>query len=165
MRYVSVGRRFVAYIIDSIVLGLVTAPFGSYKFEDGTASYRVVGVPFLLSLLVWIAYFAILEATLGATLGKLALGIRVLKADGSKLDWGASIVRNILRIVDAFPYFIPYLLGAILVWSSPTRQRLGDRAASTVVVRKDSMGAPALGDPAASRAQAPPPPPPPGATG
>jgi uncharacterized RDD family membrane protein YckC len=165
MRYVSVGRRFVAYIIDSIVLGLVTAPFGSYKFEDGTASYRVVGVPFLLSLLVWIAYFAILEATLGATLGKLALGIRVLKADGSKLDWGASIVRNILRIVDAFPYFIPYLLGAILVWNSPTRQRLGDRAASTVVVRKDSVGAPALADPAASRAQAPPPPPPPGATG
>ena len=165
MSYVSVGRRFVAYIIDSIVLGLVTAPFGSYKFEDGTASYQVVGVPFLLSLLVWIAYFAILEATLGATLGKLALGVRVLKADGSKLDWGASIVRNILRIVDAFPYFIPYLLGAILVWSSPMRQRLGDRAASTVVVRKDSVGAPALGDPAASRAQAPPPPPPPGATG
>jgi uncharacterized RDD family membrane protein YckC len=165
MRYVSVGRRFVAYLIDVIVLGLVTAPFGSYSVEDGTASYRVVGAPFLLSLLVWIAYFVILEATLGATLGKLALGIRVLKADGTKLDWGAAIVRNVLRIVDAIPYFIPYLLGAILVWSSPTRQRLGDRAASTIVVRKDSVGAPVLGDAAASRGQAPPPPPPPGATG
>lgn len=165
MRYVSVGRRFVAYLIDSIILGLVTAPFGSYKLEDGTASYRVVGAPFLLSLLVWIAYFVILEATVGATVGKLALGIRVRRADGSKLDWGASIVRNILRIVDAFPYFIPYLLGAILVWSSPTRQRLGDRAASTIVVTKDSVGAPALGGPAGTGAQAPPPPPPPGATG
>ena len=165
MSYVSVGRRFVAYLIDVIILGLVTAPFGSYDFDNGTASYRVVGAPFLLQQLVWIAYFVILEATLGATLGKLALGIRVLRADGTKLDWGASIVRNILRIVDAIPYFIPYLLGAILVWSSPTRQRLGDRAASTIVVRKDSVGAPVLGDAAVSRGQAPPPPPPPGATG
>ena len=164
MQYVSVGRRFVAYLIDIIILGLVTAPFGTYRVENGTASYRVVGAPFLLSLLVFIAYFTILEATLGATLGKLALGIRVLKADGTKLDWGASLVRNILRIVDAIPYFIPYLLGAILIWSSPTRQRLGDRAASTIVVRKDSVGAPAL-DATASRVQAPPPPPPPGATG
>jgi uncharacterized RDD family membrane protein YckC len=165
VRYVSVGRRFVAYLIDFIILALVTAPFGSYEFDDGTASYRVVGVPFLLQQLVWIAYFVILEATVGATLGKLALGIRVRRADGTKLDWGASIVRNILRIVDAFPYFIPYLLGAILVWSSPTRQRLGDRAASTIVVTKDSVGAPALGGPAGTGAQAPPPPPPPGATG
>ena len=168
MRYVSVGRRFVAYLIDIIILGLVTAPFGTYRVEDGTASYRIVGAPFLLSLLVFIAYFTILEATLGATLGKLALGIRVLKADGTRLDWGASLVRNILRIVDAIPYFIPYLLGAILVWSSPTRQRLGDRAASTIVVRKDSVGPPVLGDAAMTRGQAPqapPPPPPPGATG
>jgi uncharacterized RDD family membrane protein YckC len=171
MSYVSVGRRFVAYLIDVIILGLVTAPFGSYDFDNGTASYRVVGAPFLLQQLVWIAYFVILEATLGATLGKLALGIRVLRADGTKLDWGASIVRNILRIVDAIPYFIPYLLGAILVWTSPTRQRLGDRAASTIVVRKDSVGAPVLGDAAASRGQAPraprapQAPPPPGATG
>ncbi len=165
MGYVSVGRRFLAYLIDFIILGLVTAPFGSYEFEGGTASYRVVGVPFLLQQLVWIAYFVILEATVGATLGKLALGIRVRRADGSKLDWGASIVRNILRIVDAFPYFIPYLLGAILVWRSPTRQRLGDRAASTIVVRKDGVGPPALEGPAGTGAQVPPPPPPPGAAG
>ncbi len=125
MRYVSVGRRFVAYIIDSIVLGLVTAPFGSYKFEDGTASYRVVGVPFLLSLLVC-----------GSPTSR-----------SSRPPWARRSESS------------------ILVWSSPTRQRLGDRAASTFVVRKDSVGAPALGDPAASRAQAPPPPPPPGATG
>jgi uncharacterized RDD family membrane protein YckC len=165
MRYVSVGRRFLAYLIDFILLGLVTAPFGTYEFDNGTASYRVVGAPFLLQQLVWIAYFVILEATVGATLGKLALGIRVRKVDGSKLDWGASIVRNILRIVDALPYFIPYLLGAILVWTSPTRQRLGDRAASSVVVTKDSVGAPALGSSAGTGGQVPPPPPPPGAAG
>jgi uncharacterized RDD family membrane protein YckC len=161
MGYVSVGRRFLAYLIDVILLGLVTVPFGSFELQDGTASYRVVGLPFLLQQLVWIAYFVILEATVGATVGKFALGIRVRRDDGSKLDWGASIVRNVLRIVDAFPYFIPYLLGAILVWSSPTRQRLGDRAANTIVVRKEGVGAPALEGRAGSGAQAPPPPPPP----
>jgi hypothetical protein len=41
--------------------------------------------------------------------------------------------------VDAFPYVLPYLVGAIAVWASPTQQRLGDRWANSVVVTKESM--------------------------
>jgi uncharacterized RDD family membrane protein YckC len=160
--YVSVGRRFVAILIDWIIIGLVTAPFGTYRVENGSFRYSSAGSGFLVQLLVLVAYFVILEATVGATVGKLALRVRVVNADGSKLDWGSAIVRNVLRIVDAFPYFIPYLVGAILVWSSPTRQRLGDRAAGTVVVTKDSVGrTPGLPGEAAARVGAPPPPPPP----
>jgi uncharacterized RDD family membrane protein YckC len=159
--YVSVGRRFVAIFIDSIIVGLVTAPFGTYRVDNGSVNYSSAGGGFLLQIIVWLAYFTILEATVGATVGKLALGVRVVNADGTKLDWGPALVRNVLRIVDAFPYFIPYLVGAILVWSSPTRQRLGDRAASTVVVRKESVGAGALPGAAGRGAGVPPPPPPP----
>jgi uncharacterized RDD family membrane protein YckC len=165
--YVSVGRRFVAILIDWIIIGLVTAPFGSYRVENGSFHYSSVGGGFLSQLLVTFAYFTILEGAVGATVGKFALGIRVLNADGTKLDWGPALVRNLLRIVDAFPYFIPYLVGAILVWSSPTRQRLGDRAGNTIVVKKESVGAPALprGTDAGSRVPPPPPPPPPGTAG
>jgi hypothetical protein len=47
---------------------------------------------------------------------------------------GAAAVRNLARAVDAFPYVIPYLVGAIAVRSSDTKQRLGDRWAKTVVI-------------------------------
>jgi uncharacterized RDD family membrane protein YckC len=54
----------------------------------------------------------------------------------------AALIRNILRIVDGL--FV-YLVGAILVWKSDKRQRLGDRVAHTVVVRASSVQqAPAL---------------------
>ena len=74
-----------------------------------------------------------MEATQGATLGKMALGLRVVKTDGSPITWTDSIIRNLLRIIDGL--FI-YLVGAIFVWTSPLKQRLGDRAAHTVVVKR-----------------------------
>ncbi len=49
------------------------------------------------------------------------------------------------RIVDAFPYVFPYLVGAISVWASPNQQRLGDRWANTVVVTKESIALPSGG--------------------
>jgi len=58
----------------------------------------------------------------------------VVREDGAKIDYRDSTVRNILRIIDAIPYFIPYLLGAILIWSSDRKQRLGDRVGRTIVV-------------------------------
>jgi uncharacterized RDD family membrane protein YckC len=76
-----------------------------------------------------------MEATMGATVGKLATGLRVVQVDdGSSISWPASVIRNILRLVDGLPGF--YLVAAILVWTSQKRQRLGDRIAKTAVIRK-----------------------------
>jgi len=87
------------------------------------------GVTGLLTL----AYFIVLEATQGATLGKMALGLRVVKTDGSPITWTDSLIRNLLRIIDGLFF---YLVGAIFVWTSPLKQRLGDRAAHTVVIKR-----------------------------
>ena len=66
--------------------------------------------------------------------GKLLLGLRVRSLDGARLTLLDATIRNALRGVDGFPYFIPYLVGAITIWSDESdRQRLGDRAAKTVV--------------------------------
>jgi uncharacterized RDD family membrane protein YckC len=59
--------------------------------------------------------------------------------DGSQIGFTASLVRNLLRIVDAIPFFIPYLVGAIIIWSTKLNQRLGDQAAKTVVVKNESL--------------------------
>lgn len=138
LQYVGVGRRFLAVLVDSIILGIVfgviSAIFGRAQVSGGIVSASVTGVPALLTFVIFFLYFVLLEAVLGATLGKLLLGIRVVNVDGSRISWGASIIRNILRIIDALP--IAYILGAILIWTSARRQRLGDRAARTVVVRR-----------------------------
>ena len=67
------------------------------------------------------------------SLGKMALGLRVIRTDGAPISWTESIIRNLLRIIDGL--FV-YLVGAILIWTSPLKQRLGDRVAKTVVVRR-----------------------------
>ena len=76
----------------------------------------------------------LLEGAFGATIGKLVLGIRVRALDGTRIGFGAAAIRNLARVVDGFPYLIPYLVGAIAVSRSETDQRLGDRWAKTVVV-------------------------------
>jgi uncharacterized RDD family membrane protein YckC len=57
--------------------------------------------------------------------------------DGSDVTWAASVIRNLFRVIDGF--FL-YLVGAIIVWNSAKRQRLGDQVARTVVVAKSSLG-------------------------
>jgi uncharacterized RDD family membrane protein YckC len=126
MQYVGVGPRFLAVLIDSIIIGVVGAILGViFRNSPGLSG----GVTGLLAL----AYFIVLEATQGATLGKMALGLRVTRTDGAPISWTESIIRNLLRIIDGL--FV-YLVGAILIWTSPLKQRLGDRVAKTVVVRR-----------------------------
>ncbi len=49
------------------------------------------------------------------------------------LDFGRSLVRNLLRIIDSLPFF--YIVGLILVASTEKRQRIGDMAASSIVIK------------------------------
>ena len=79
-----------------------------------------------------LAYYVVMEKTSGATLGKMAMKLKVVRQDGSAIDWQASVVRNLLRLIDGFFF---YLVGAIVVWVSKSKQRLGDMAAHTIVVR------------------------------
>ena len=126
IQYVGVGPRFLALLIDAIIIGVVGAILGFiFRNSPGLSG----GVTGLLAL----AYFIVLEATQGATLGKMALGLRVTRTDGAPISWTESLIRNLLRIIDGL--FV-YLIGAILIWTSPLKQRLGDRVAKTVVVRR-----------------------------
>ena len=134
MEAVGVGRRAVAIIIDMIVLGIIGWIIA--KFVPGAITpdgFNLVGGPAFLWFGIGLAYYVVMEVQTGGTLGKMALGMKVVKEDGAKLDWAASLIRNILRIVDGFFF---YLVGAIVVWTSKKRQRLGDMVAHTLVVRK-----------------------------
>lgn len=128
MQYAGVGVRFLAILIDAIIVGAVSGLIGFLFRNSPGAGGGLIG-------LVVIVYYIVMEATQGATLGKMALGLRVVKEDGSPISWSESVLRNILRIIDGL---FGYLVGAILVWTSPLKQRLGDRVAHTVVIRRRS---------------------------
>ncbi|MDH4111566.1 MAG: RDD family protein [Actinomycetota bacterium] len=134
MTYIGIGRRFVAWLIDALITGLAWVPFADTRSVDGVYSIRWEGMDFVIPMAITFAYFVALEGLFGATIGKVVVGIRVRSPDGSRISFGPAVIRNLARVVDAFPYVIPYLVGGIAVSRSETKQRLGDRWATTVVV-------------------------------
>jgi uncharacterized RDD family membrane protein YckC len=132
MEAVGVGRRAVAVIIDSILLFIVGYVIALMTGGTSEAGFNLTGAPAFLWFGIALAYYIVMEATSGATLGKKAMGLKVVKQSGEPLDWQASIVRNVMRVIDGLFF---YLVGAITVWVSKTKQRLGDMAAHTLVVK------------------------------
>lgn len=78
----------------------------------------------------------------GQTVGKRLFQLRVIDSSGLRLDMSQVIVRNLLRAVDALPFF--YLVGGVTAWFHGKNQRLGDIAAGTVVVRNPRQQEPDL---------------------
>ena len=68
----------------------------------------------------------------GKTPGKKIIGIKVVNTNGSQLDWGASMTRNIIRFIDMLP--LVYGVGFISVLLSRHSQRIGDIVAGTIVI-------------------------------
>ncbi|RMQ45225.1 RDD domain-containing protein [Pseudomonas cichorii] len=72
----------------------------------------------------------------GSTPGKRLMGLRVVQDDGTPIGWAASLIRNLLRFVDMLPF--GYGLGAVSCLSHPLFKRLGDLAAGTCVIYRDT---------------------------
>ena len=85
----------------------------------------------------------------GQTVGKRLLHLRVMDAQGLRVQFSQIAIRNLLRAVDMLPSF--YLLGGVVAWFSPKTQRLGDLAASTVVIRTPRIEQPDLEQVAAGK--------------
>lgn len=153
----AVGRRIVAGLIDLALAFAVLLVFAHFfgtttnyqtsattSYGAGqTATSTGGGVAFNLSdgsglvyLLVVLAYYVGMECMFGATLGKQLLGLRVVSAHGGPISLGQALGRNLLRVIDGFPYIVPNLIGLVVVASSSKRQRIGDMAVGTLVVRR-----------------------------
>ncbi len=139
MAYVGVGRRFVALVVDGGLFSSLGVAIDRLAGGTGFTGFELEGWPVYLLGFLGAAYYVLLEGLFGATLGKWTMGISVRRVDGSPCGLGPALVRNLLRVVDGL--FV-YLVGAILVWTTPRRQRVGDLVAGTVVVRKPPGGFP-----------------------
>lgn len=111
-------------------------------------------------LLYLLGYLVVLPGLTGWTLGKRLVGVRVVGRDGLPPGVPRSFLRQLLWIVDDFPYLIPGLTGFIVAMTSKTNQRVGDMVASTWVIRAgiESFTPPAPEpQPEFTQAEAPPP--------
>ncbi len=147
--YESLFNRSVAALIDNALwfvasfylLGL----FPESTWEDNPEIPIAV---FLVLASAWFNYFAFCEWRWGQTVGKKAMGMRVVPLDGGEMTFGPASIRNVLRIVDFF------LIGPMMIANSARRQRLGDKLAGTVVLRARPVYAPVAAAAAATPAAA-----------
>lgn len=157
LEYAGFWQRALASLLDNAVW-IVGIPMILSWFPvnwDGVSSeaWYIGG---LVVFSAWFNYFAFCEWRWGQTIGKNATGLEVRSVDGAdRLTYGQASIRNLLRLVDFF------VIGELMIASSKRKQRLGDKAAKTVVVRRAPRGvapAPIRGgaEPAAPPAPAPP---------
>jgi uncharacterized RDD family membrane protein YckC len=130
--YQGIGIRLVSSIIDNLIIGIIIGVIGS-MFGYGMMARDIV--PWwtgLLYLVFYIGYFILLEGSRGQTIGKMITKIKVVRESGEPIDMNQALIRNLLRIIDGL---FAYLIGAILIWRSDKKQRLGDSVAKTVVIK------------------------------
>jgi uncharacterized RDD family membrane protein YckC len=144
----GLGSRFLAVALDlAIQLAVIGAIFWALALlaahvphaKSAAAGGRLagsIGVAIVVGIvfLVFFGYFIVLETFWdGQTPGKKALGIRVVRDGGYPLDFGSSLIRNLVRVGEAAAGF--YAISAIATLLSAENKRLGDFAAGTIVVR------------------------------
>ena len=135
--YAGFWIRFLARVIDGILFGIVFFILGLVFFgSNGFAlmapfGARTFGIMFLLRMVIAAAYEIFLTAQYGGTLGKLALGLRVITTGGDRLSLGLSTGRYFAQLLSAFTLTIGYIMAGI----DDQKRALHDRICNTRVVR------------------------------
>lgn len=129
--------RLLAFVADTLLVVIVVGAVANLLYflvsEPVGLAVNVLGGP------LYFAYFAVLEAAFGQTLGKMATGVVVVTEDGRPADLRATVTRALLLLVDWFPYPL-FLVGLAAIYRTDRNQRVGDVVADTVVVRAVEKG-------------------------
>ncbi len=118
----SFGQRFLAGIIDAVIIGVISTIL---RLVLGTAGQA-------LGLVVGLAYTTYLEGgASGQSIGKKVLGLRVVDTQtGGPIGYGRGFVRWIVGIVSAIPIFLGYFW---MLWDGE-KQMWHDKASTSYVV-------------------------------
>jgi uncharacterized RDD family membrane protein YckC len=150
----GLGSRVAAALIDYTILGLgyliltlgvsflvgfVPAIFrDSLDPEVDFLAYLAIALTVILAFFGWWGYFILTEMLWnGQSIGKRRLGLRVVRAGGQPISLAASLVRNLLRVVDLIAF-----IGVIVMVVDGRSRRLGDLAAGTLVIREPRFASP-----------------------
>lgn len=101
---------------------------------------------FFFAFISWFAYYILFEIWWnGQTPAKRAFGLRVIRLDGTPATPGAILIRELVRLVDAFPVCLfGYNVAGLIAFFNPYGQRLGDMLAGTFVIKERRVALPTL---------------------
>mgnify|MGYP001370475488 CR=1 FL=1 len=146
----GIGSRAVSLLIDWLIIGtvngvllLVAIFFSAYSASVGNPFWSSVTLAIFLFLFFFLpfCYYTLTETFLhGQTIGKKAMSLRVVTDRGTAPGFLGIVLRNLLRVIDSLPFL--YLTGLLTVFFNGREKRLGDLAAGTMVVRKESVEMP-----------------------
>lgn len=121
-KYASLGKRFLAMLIDAFILVLVERFFAMFM------GHKLGSV---LTFFIGMGYFTILEtSTSQASFGKVALGLRVCDTDGRTISTTKAVLRYFMKYISTSLF----LIGCIMAAFSDKKQSLHDLVAGTLVV-------------------------------
>jgi uncharacterized RDD family membrane protein YckC len=140
-----ISAGFVDVIIQGAILLLLSAILGGFlggqDFPDAgrdasDGEVLLIGLAIItVFMFVTLFFYSVFFETLwsGRTPGKRILGIRVVRDNGARIGFKASLIRNLVRFVDLLPS--AYIVGMWGILASSKNQRIGDMVAGTLVIR------------------------------
>lgn len=137
LNYAGFGSRFGAKFIDGLIeqaiqYAFIIPVFGLGNPSDPAVALRQLAVQTLFGILLNVSYQAFFLGKYGATPGKLALRIRVVRPDGSRISYGTGALRSLSEWVSGFTLGIGYLM---VLWD-PEKRALHDRLVNTRVIKR-----------------------------
>ena len=142
LNYAPFGSRFLAYFLDVIILmvfnqlivrSITLLATGSIFPRPGVMPAGIGIFVAVFPLAVGIAYEAILVGKYGATLGKMALKMKVVTADGGRVSYARAFGRYFGKVLSSFTCLIGFIIAA---FDNPQRRALHDYICNTRVVYK-----------------------------
>ena len=144
--------RIAASIIDAIIVTIITIPFGAAAiieaFRNGGGEVTV-GAGVVVGSIIGALYYVLMNTFLSGTAGKLLLGIRIVKEDGTEplglpvgpIRSGTSIagilsVVPILGPIISIVILVIGLVSLVFLFTDNQHRTVMDRAAKTYVVKK-----------------------------
>lgn len=122
--------RATAWIIDTIIRSILYVGLGYILFPFGALGKGIFYIGVFVIEWFYPVMFEVLQQ--GATPGKKWMKLRVLHDLGTPVGWTASMIRNLLRVIDFLPF--AYGFGLFSMLATKEFKRLGDLAAGTIVV-------------------------------
>lgn len=144
----GVGSRVVAEVLDLLVqimalaaVSLVASLAASGGIDIGQTAAIVL--TFVLTFLILVGYPIAMETLWnGRTLGKAAMGVRVVTSEGGPIRFRHAAIRGIFGLVEIWIFLGSLAIVSIL--ATRRDQRIGDLVAGTIVLRERSAAGPGV---------------------
>ncbi len=141
-------NRFIAAIIDSIIISILSLPVTMisnqvtnqsdliaipHNFETMLPMILIISITFALGLLIGLLYYGYYYTKSGQTIGKRVMGLQVVNADsGELLTWNEVILRESLGKTVS----IILLIGYFMILLRQDRRALHDLIGNSIVIDK-----------------------------